>query len=93
MFCGMATTPVKPGREEDLIAAARDHAEALRAQPGCLATYVLLERGAARQVSISVFESEEAFQRAVEATRPVIAKHRIDQMWASPSSFAFFDVR
>ncbi len=93
MFCGMATTQAKPGCEEELVAAARDHAEALRAQPGCRAAYVLRERGAPRVVSISVFESEEALQRAVEATRPVIAKHGIDRLWTEPSSFAFFDVR
>lgn len=93
MICAMATTKVKPGAEEALVAAAQDHATALRAQPGCRGTYVLLERGTRVQVSISLFDDAPSLQRALDATRPVIARHRIDQLWESPPSFAVLDVR
>jgi heme-degrading monooxygenase HmoA len=89
----MALTTVRRGREDDLIRAAVDHAEALRQQPGCVATYVLRERGTASQVSLSFFESEEAFRRGAEATLPVIAKHHLDELLEGPPTFRFFDVR
>ena len=93
MFCGIATTTAKAGSEEALVTAALDHAKALRAEPGCLATYVLRERGSRVQVSISVFENEAAFQHAVETTRPVIMAHHIERLWESPPGFRLFDVR
>jgi heme-degrading monooxygenase HmoA len=93
MFCGIATTVAKSGKMEALVTAARDHGRALRTQPGCLATYVLVERGSSTQVSISVFDTEDSFQRAVEATRGIIAKHHIDELWQAPSSFRMYDVR
>lgn len=93
MICAMATSTVRPGQLEPLVAAALDHAAALRQQPGCVAAYVLAERGGTGQVSLSIFQSEEALERALAATRPVIAKHHIDQFVEGPPSFRFFDVR
>jgi heme-degrading monooxygenase HmoA len=93
MLCAMATTKARPGDEEALVTAANDHARALREQPGCQATYVLLERGSSTQVSISVFDSDASFQRALEATRPVIAKHHIERFAETPPVFQVFDVR
>lgn len=93
MFCGMATTRVKPGNEEAIIAAAQDHARALGEQPGCRATYVLLERGASAVVSMSVFETESEFLAAAEKTRPVIASHHLERLWEGPPDFHLFDVR
>ncbi len=93
MICGMATSRAKPGKEEALVAAAQDHARALREQPGCVATYVLLERGSSTQVSISIFESEATFTRAVDVTRPVIAKHDLGSLVETPPTFGVFDVR
>jgi heme-degrading monooxygenase HmoA len=89
----MATSRPKPGREEALAAAALDHARALREQPGCVAAYVLRERGAGTQLSVSIFESEEAFERGMAATRPVIERHRLDTLREGPSEFRLFDVR
>jgi heme-degrading monooxygenase HmoA len=93
MFCAMAFNTAREGREEDLTLAALDHARALRRQPGCVAAYVLRERDSKAQVSISIFETEEAFRRGADATRPVIAKHHIDRWLESPSVFRVFDVQ
>jgi heme-degrading monooxygenase HmoA len=93
MYLGMALSTAKHGKKEALVAAAKDHAQALRAQPGCLATYVLDERGTMGQVSISIFESEEAFRSAAEATRPVIGRHRLETLLEAPPEFRVFDVR
>ena len=89
----MAFTTAKSGREEALIEAARDHARALRAEPGCVAAYVLEERGTPDQVALSIFESEEAFRKAAEATRPVIARHRIGELLEGPPRFRYFESR
>ncbi|HXW67361.1 MAG TPA: antibiotic biosynthesis monooxygenase [Thermoplasmata archaeon] len=93
MFCAMAFGAAKPGQSEALVAAALDHAAALRRQPGCVAAYVLEERGTGTQVSVSIFQSEADLARALEATRPVIAKHRLDELTTGPHSFRLFDVR
>ena len=93
MFCGMATNTARKGEEEKLVLAATEHAAALRQQPGCTGAYVLTERGASTQVSLSFFESEDAFYRGLEATRPVIMKHHLEQILEGPSSFRLFDVR
>jgi heme-degrading monooxygenase HmoA len=93
MFGAMAMSTAKSGSEEALAQAALDHARALREQPGCVAAYVLQERGSAAQVSLSIFESEEAFERGMEATRSVIASRHIERFRAGPSSFRLFDVR
>ena len=45
------------------------------------------------QVSLSVFESEDAFLRGLDATRSVITKHHLEQILEGPSSFRLFDVR
>lgn len=92
-FCGIALNTAKAGRKDALLAAARDHAEALRRQPGCLAAYVLDQRDSLGQVSISIFESEEAFHKALAATRPVIAAHRLESLLDGTTDFRFFDVR
>jgi heme-degrading monooxygenase HmoA len=93
MYCGMALSTARPGRKEELTLAALDHAAALRQQPGIVAAYVLSERGSAAQVSLSIFESEEAFQRGVESTMPVIAKHHIEELCDGPPTYRVFDVR
>jgi len=93
MICGMATVTVKRGKEAAVVTAALEHAAALRTQPGCRATYVLLQRDAPVEVSISIFDDQESFDRAVDATRPVIARHHLEQLWERPPSFATFDVR
>jgi heme-degrading monooxygenase HmoA len=93
MFCGMAMSTVKPGQMDALVAAALDHANALESQPGCLGTYVLSERGGSTQVSISIFESEESFERAAQATLPVIAAHHLENLVEGSPSFRYFDVR
>ena len=93
MFCGMATNTARKGGEEKLVLAAIEHAAALRQQPGCIAAYVLTERDGPTQVSLSIFESEDAFYRGVDATRSVITKHHLEQILEGPSSFRLFDVR
>lgn len=93
MFCGMAVSTPQQGDEEKLVRAATEHAAALRRQPGCIAAYVLTERGGTSQVSISIFETERAFNQALEATRPVIAKHNLERILEGPSTFQVFDVR
>lgn len=93
MICAMATTTARAGRLPALVRAALDHAVALRQQPGCVAAYVLTERGTSVQVSVSLFETEEALERALEATRPVIARHALEQLREGPSAFTVFDVR
>lgn len=93
MFCGMASSRPKPGKIEQLVAAALDHASALRGQPGCVGAYVLVEQQGRTQLSLSIFETEEAFQKAVAATRTVIARHHLEQLLDGPSEFRFFDVR
>jgi heme-degrading monooxygenase HmoA len=92
MFCGMAMSTPKRGKEEALAAAACDHAQALRTQPGCLAAYVLKERGSELQVALSVFESEESFNRGMEATALVIARHHLEELRDGPSAFRVFDI-
>lgn len=93
MFCGMAFNTPRPGEEEKLVRAALEHGAALREQPGCVAAYVLTEKGARAQVSVSVFETEDAFHRGLEATRPVIAKHHLERLLEGPSTFRFFEVQ
>jgi len=92
MFCGVATSTAKTGKMDQLIAAASEHAEALRREPGCVAAYVLREREGSGQLSMSIFESEEAFARAVNATRPVIARHHLEELVERPPEFHFFEV-
>jgi heme-degrading monooxygenase HmoA len=93
MFAAMAMSTAKAGSEEALAQAALDHARALRQQPGCVMAYVLQERGTSAQVSLSIFETEEAFERGMEATRSVIAKHGIERLRDGASTFRLFDVR
>lgn len=93
MICGMALSTAKAGKAEELVAAALEHANALRQQPGCVGAYVLSERGTAGQVSVSLFENEESFLRAVEATRPVIARHHLERLVEGAPVFRVFDVR
>lgn len=93
MFCGMATSTARQGEEEALVLAALDHADALRQQPGCVAAYVLTERGGRTQLSLSIFDDEESFHRGLEATRAVIAQHHLDRLLEGPSTFRVFDVR
>ena len=93
MFCGIASNTPKPGKMGELLVAARDHAAALQRQPGCVAAYVLEERNQQRQVSISVFETEAAFERALAATRGILAKHHLDEFMEPSSDFRTFDVR
>lgn len=68
MFVGMSWSNARSGKEDDLVAAAQEHARALRQQPSCVAAYVLRERGTSAQVSIAIFRSEDEFNRAMEAT-------------------------
>jgi heme-degrading monooxygenase HmoA len=93
MFCAMASGAAKPGKEEALVRAARDHARALREQPGCVAAYVLEEVGGPGQVSLSIFETREEFERGAAATLPVIAAHHLETLTDAPHTFRFFDVR
>jgi heme-degrading monooxygenase HmoA len=92
MLLAMAFQTARPGRSEALLAAALEHAAALRQQPGCVATYVLSERGSRRQVSISVFETEAALEAGLTATRPVIVRHDLGTMVEGSSEFRLFDV-
>ena len=57
-----------------------------------MGAFVLTEVDGRTQVSISLFESEEAFQRGVAATRPVILRHHIEELLEEPSTFRFFRV-
>jgi heme-degrading monooxygenase HmoA len=93
MFCGMASSTPRKGKEGALLAAAQEHASALLQKPGCIAAYVLRERGTGAQVSLSVFKSEDAFNRAMDATMPVIAKHHLEQLRDGPSTFRIFEVQ
>lgn len=88
----MAMSTPKRGKERALAHAASDHARALREQPGCLAAYVMHERGSNRQIALSVFDSQAAFHRAMEATAPVIAGHHLEQLRHGASEFRVFDV-
>ena len=89
----MAISRPKPGNLAAVLAAAEEHGAALRSQPGCVGAYVLSERGANSQVSISLFTSEEAFRKALDATRPVIAKHHLEELLEADSSFHTYEVR
>ena len=93
MFCGMSLTAARTGRKGDLVAAALDHAAALRRQPGCSATYVLEESEGSGVVAMSIFDSEDAFQRAVAATRAVIGKHHLEELVEGVGEFRTFRVR
>ena len=93
MFCGMLLGRARAGRQGDLLAAAQDHAEALRLQPGCVGAYVLVERETGAHVSLSIFTSEDAFNRGMEATTPIIGKHHLENVWDGPSTLRLFDVR
>jgi heme-degrading monooxygenase HmoA len=92
MFCGMASGTPRKGKEDALRAAAEEHAAALLRQPGCVAAYVLRERGTRAQVSLSVFRTEDDFNRAMDATMPIIAKHHLDELREGSSTFRLFDV-
>ena len=93
MFGGMAICTVRPGQMGALVAAALDHASALKRQPGYRASYVLSERDGPTQVSLSLFDSPENFHRALESTRAVIAGHHIERLLDGPPTFRLFDVR
>ncbi len=82
----------RKGKGEILARAAQEHAEALRRQPGCVAAFVLKERGTDAQISLAIFETEETFERGMNATHPVIAKHHLEELREGPSSFRVFDV-
>jgi heme-degrading monooxygenase HmoA len=93
MFCGMAMSTPRHGKEEALAAAAAEHAEALRRQPGCVSAYVMKERGSGMQISLSIFDSEESFNQAMEATVAIIARHHLENLRDGPSAFRVFEVR
>ena len=93
MFCGMATSKPKRDREAALTEAALEHAEALRKQPGCLVAYVMTERGTGMRTLLSVFDSEESFDRAMEVTMPVITKHHLERLREGASIFRLFGAR
>jgi heme-degrading monooxygenase HmoA len=93
MFCGMATGVARTGKEEALARAALEHAEALRQQPGCVGAYVLRERGTGAQISLAIFNSEEAFEQGMQTTMPIIAKHHLEDLRDGLSTFRVFDVR
>ncbi len=92
MFGGMALSTAKRGSEEALAEAALDHARALRNQPGCVGAWVLRERNTRAQVSMSIFDSEEAFNHATEATSSVISSHHPEKLIEGAFSFRLFDV-
>ena len=92
MFCGMASRRARRGKEHALQAAAQDHTRALLEQPGCVAAYVMVERGTGAQLSLSIFEREDEFNCAMEATTPIIAKHHLENLRDGPSTFRLFDV-
>jgi hypothetical protein len=88
----MASSRARRGKEGALIAAAQEHAGALLQQKGCLAAYVMNERDTGAQLSLSIFMSEDEFNRAMEATMPVIAKHHLEDLRDGLSTFRVFDV-
>ena len=92
MFGAMALSTAKEGNEEALARAALEHAQALRRQPGCVGAWVLRERATRAQVSLSIFATEEAFNSATLATRPVIAEHHPERLVDGAFSFRVFDV-
>jgi quinol monooxygenase YgiN len=92
MYAAIAETRAKPECEARLAHAAADHAEALRAQPGCRTAFVLRVPGARDFVSISVFESEAALERALEVTRPVIARHHLPELLEASPRFRSLEV-
>ena len=93
MICGLAENTAKNGMEAPLLRAAQEHGAALRQQPGCIATYVLTEKGSRDVVALSVFDSEESFEKAVVATRPVIMKHQLPDLLEGEPRFRILDVR
>lgn len=92
MFAGMAVGTAKNGMEEALARAAREHAEALRQQPGCVGAWILHERATRSQVSLSIFTTEDAFNAAVAATRSVIAAHDPQRLVEGSFSYRVYDV-
>ena len=92
MFGAMALSTAKEGSEHKLAQAAREHAEALRQQPGCVGAWVLRERSSRAQVALSIFDSEASFQRATAATMPVIAAHQPEKLVEGRFVVRLFDV-
>jgi quinol monooxygenase YgiN len=92
MFAAMAETRARAECEERLARAAEVHASALRAQPGCRAAFVLRDPSARDFVSISVFDSAGELERAIEATRPVIARHGLPELLEGVPRFRSFEV-
>ncbi len=92
MFAAMAVCRAKPETIDDLFRAAQEHGDALRRQPGCVAVYVLREVGAPDQLSLSIFESKEALDRAVAATTAVITKHHLERLVERPPEFHQYEV-
>ncbi len=92
MICATATTKPRPGRERELDLAASEHAAALRRQPGCLGAYVMHDRAAGSQVSLSIFATAEDLDRALVATRPIIARHPLDDLREGGTDFRLLEV-
>lgn len=92
MFGGMASGTAKKGNEQALAQAALEHAQALRRQLGCVGAWVLHERASRAQISLSIFATEEAFNEAARATRPVIAAHHPERLVEGAFDFRVFDV-
>jgi heme-degrading monooxygenase HmoA len=92
MICGIATSTPRSGKADALTSAALEHAGALRLQPGCVGAWVMWERGGTAQLSLSIFDTDDTFNRALEVTRPVIAKHRLGELVEGEPTFRVFDV-
>jgi quinol monooxygenase YgiN len=93
MICAMATMRAKDGRLEALVRAAVDHGRALREQPGCVTTYVFVERDGTALTAVSLFRSEEELQRAIRETGPVLAGHHLETLTEGEGSFKLLESR
>ena len=66
VFVNMATLKPKAGRENDPAELIKGFRDPMRGQPGLVETYLLKERGQGRLVGISIWETEPAFEKAME---------------------------
>jgi len=69
-----------------------DHADALKGQPGYLASHVLVERGGSASVSLAIFDSAEAVDRASAASLAAIAGPHIERFIGGAPAFKFLEV-
>jgi heme-degrading monooxygenase HmoA len=86
VFVNMATLKPKAGREKDLAELMKGFRDSMRGQAGLVETYLLKERGQGRLMGISIWETEDAFEKAMENVRPPPPKHPPESLRDEPPS-------